>query len=217
MSKVTFSPPMSESKLTDASMPLRWKKCSLPSAASINPKPRSDTTFLMVPVDTVVSFALEQWMNVRSGSRERFLTTASACMRQASRDSTRTPLSRDRLWSPLLDVRTDLDQILQDFDWQASGRDLGRGVGRHLQRSQLTVIDVNALQAGIPPKLARRGLNEVRHTSAAVQLDPDRSYEMAYSLSPASRGGVPLAAPVVVHDVAPADELTVHPVENVTQ
>src|SRR5262249_42461127 len=73
------SPPMSELKLRDASIPLRWKKCSLPCAASINPKPRSDTTFLIVPVDTEASFALEHGINARSCSRERVLTTAGTC------------------------------------------------------------------------------------------------------------------------------------------
>src|SRR5215470_13555786 len=86
---MTFALPMSESKLTDASIPLRWKKYSLPSAASINPKPRSDTTFLIMPADTVVSFALEHGTSAQSCSRERVLTTARTCWTQADRHGIR--------------------------------------------------------------------------------------------------------------------------------
>src|ERR1700730_17973122 len=43
---VTLSPPRRESKL---STPSRWKKYSEPSDPAMNPKPRSDTSFLMVP------------------------------------------------------------------------------------------------------------------------------------------------------------------------
>src|SRR5450756_2146783 len=46
-SNVTFSPPLSESKLSTAS---RWKKYSFPSSAAMKPKPRSETSFLMVPL-----------------------------------------------------------------------------------------------------------------------------------------------------------------------
>ena len=53
-SKVTFSPPCSRSK--SPSIPLRWKKNSLPSSAAINPKPRSATSFLMVPVGISISY-----------------------------------------------------------------------------------------------------------------------------------------------------------------
>src|SRR5262249_17391668 len=134
---MTLSPPMSESKLTDASIPLRWKKYSLPSAASINPKPRSDTTFLMVPVETVVSFALEPGMSVRSCSGRWVLTTARTCRRQAGRHCTRLKIEQSSLRRPPnrpstgLDVRADLDEIPQHFDWQATRRDLGRRLGWH--------------------------------------------------------------------------------------
>src|SRR5207249_7450834 len=47
ISKETFSPPCSLSKLP--SVELRWKKYSLPSSAAMKPKPRSETIFLMVP------------------------------------------------------------------------------------------------------------------------------------------------------------------------
>src|SRR5579872_2426742 len=50
ISKLTRSPPASESKLTLESSPVRWKKYSFPSSAAMNPKPRSWTSFLMVPV-----------------------------------------------------------------------------------------------------------------------------------------------------------------------
>src|SRR5262249_41161067 len=50
-SNVTRSPPVSESKFSDVSMPVRWKKYSFPSSAAMTPNPRSDTTFLIVPWD----------------------------------------------------------------------------------------------------------------------------------------------------------------------
>src|SRR5439155_18154863 len=50
ISKLTRSPPASESKLTLESSPVRWKKYSLPSSAAMNPNPRSETSFLIVPV-----------------------------------------------------------------------------------------------------------------------------------------------------------------------
>src|SRR6202162_411629 len=50
ISKLTRSPPASESKFTLESRPVRWKKYSRPSSAAMNPKPRSETSFLMVPV-----------------------------------------------------------------------------------------------------------------------------------------------------------------------
>src|SRR5450756_933944 len=50
ISKLTRSPPASESKLTAESRPVRWKKYSRPSSAAMNPNPRSETNFLMVPV-----------------------------------------------------------------------------------------------------------------------------------------------------------------------
>src|SRR6185312_9020769 len=50
ISKLTRSPPARESKFTLESSPVRWKKYSRPSSAAMNPNPRSDTSFLMVPV-----------------------------------------------------------------------------------------------------------------------------------------------------------------------
>src|SRR5205823_13966423 len=58
ISKETFSPPCSLSKLP--SVALRWKKYSFPSSAAIKPKPRSETSFLMVPAGISISYALEQ-------------------------------------------------------------------------------------------------------------------------------------------------------------
>src|SRR4029079_2831904 len=59
ISNWTFSPPLRRSKSRDDVSPLRWKKYSFPSSAAMKPKPRSDTTFLMVPVVTVTSTLLE--------------------------------------------------------------------------------------------------------------------------------------------------------------
>src|SRR5215471_5184709 len=50
ISKLTRSPPARESKFTLESRPVRWKKYSFPSSAAMKPKPRSETSFLMVPV-----------------------------------------------------------------------------------------------------------------------------------------------------------------------
>jgi hypothetical protein len=50
ISNETRSPPASESKLTLESRPVRWKKYSLPSSAAMKPNPRSETSFLIVPV-----------------------------------------------------------------------------------------------------------------------------------------------------------------------
>src|SRR5437667_12814906 len=54
ISNWTFSPPWRPSK--SPSVPLRWKKYSCPSSALINPKPRSETRFLMVPVGISISY-----------------------------------------------------------------------------------------------------------------------------------------------------------------
>src|SRR5438094_8917506 len=54
ISNETFSPPWRPSK--SPSVPLRWKKYSCPSSALMNPKPRSETSFLMVPVGISISY-----------------------------------------------------------------------------------------------------------------------------------------------------------------
>src|SRR5690348_15326816 len=59
ISNETRSPPASESKLTLESRPVRWKKYSLPSSAAMKPNPRSETSFLMVPVGIVETPLLE--------------------------------------------------------------------------------------------------------------------------------------------------------------
>src|SRR5438132_9069235 len=55
ISKLTRSPPASESKLTLESRPVRWKKYSFPSSAAMKPKPRSETSFLIVPIGIEIS------------------------------------------------------------------------------------------------------------------------------------------------------------------
>src|SRR5256885_9181573 len=55
-------------------MPLRWKKNSFPSSAAINPKPRSATNFLMVPVGISISYI----------SRTKGLLNWRACSRNWS-------------------------------------------------------------------------------------------------------------------------------------
>src|SRR5262249_30878752 len=61
ISNWTFSPPVRRSKSSDGVSPLRWKKYSFPSSAAMKPKPRSETTFLMVPVVMATSTPLEPW------------------------------------------------------------------------------------------------------------------------------------------------------------
>ena len=50
ISNVTRSPPFRRSKSSEESSEFRWKKYSFVSSAAMKPKPRSATTFLMVPV-----------------------------------------------------------------------------------------------------------------------------------------------------------------------
>src|SRR6266566_2256735 len=59
ISKLTRSPPASESKFTLESRPVLWKKYSFPSSAAMKPNPRSETSFLMVPVGIDQSPLLE--------------------------------------------------------------------------------------------------------------------------------------------------------------
>src|SRR5438034_1803476 len=65
ISNWTFSPPWRPSK--SPSVPLRWKKYSCPSSALINPKPRSETSFLMVPVGISISYLSNGGANSSSG------------------------------------------------------------------------------------------------------------------------------------------------------
>src|SRR5215831_3738224 len=65
ISKLTRSPPARESKLTLESRPVRWKKYSRPSSAAMKPNPRSDTSFLMVPVGIYHSSSRKLVTNAR--------------------------------------------------------------------------------------------------------------------------------------------------------
>src|SRR6476661_8768792 len=56
---------MRRSKSRDDVRPSRWKKYSFPSSAAMKPKPRSETTFLIVPVVTVTSTLLSNEQNSR--------------------------------------------------------------------------------------------------------------------------------------------------------
>src|ERR1700704_4683829 len=70
ISKLTRSPPASESKFTLESSPVRWKKYSRPSSAAMNPKPRSETSFFMVPVGiSLLLFSKAFHANARALSR----------------------------------------------------------------------------------------------------------------------------------------------------
>src|SRR5215831_18860610 len=71
ISKLTRSPPASESKFTLESRPVRWKKYSRPSSAAMKPNPRSDTSFLMVPVGIYHSSSRKLVTNARP-FREEF-------------------------------------------------------------------------------------------------------------------------------------------------
>src|SRR2546425_13237861 len=69
ISKLTRSPPASESKFTLESRPDRWKKYSLPSSAAMKPNPRSWTSFLIVPVGIELSSSRKLVANARVLSR----------------------------------------------------------------------------------------------------------------------------------------------------
>src|SRR5437867_8788996 len=77
---VTLSPPRSESKF---STPSRWKKYSEPSDPAMKPKPRSDTSFLMVPsAIEAISLLLElSCGQVRRAVREELAPKRSAPQR----------------------------------------------------------------------------------------------------------------------------------------
>src|SRR5213593_4763570 len=71
ISKLTRSPPASESKLTLESRPVRWKKYSFPSSAAMNPNPRSETSFLMVPVGIPQKLLFSKASRERTGPFEK--------------------------------------------------------------------------------------------------------------------------------------------------
>ena len=82
--KSTFSPPRRRSKSREASRAPRWKKYSFSSSAEMNPKPRSATMRLMVPVVTGDLLVLpEQGLqNARPVRREEGVTTRSRATRR---------------------------------------------------------------------------------------------------------------------------------------
>src|SRR5712692_4854737 len=99
ISKLTRSPPARESKFTLESRPVRWKKYSFPSSAAMNPNPRSDTNFLIVPVGiSKLLFSKVNHANARVLSRRiddrgehrstcgrrNYLTTASSAPNRVS-------------------------------------------------------------------------------------------------------------------------------------
>src|SRR5207249_273229 len=88
MSKSTFSPPLMRSKSRDAWSALRWKKYSLPSSAVMKPKPRSEMTFLTVPVVTL-TFLLSRTGEQTHGPFEKRSTTRSTATHRGSRDTVR--------------------------------------------------------------------------------------------------------------------------------
>src|SRR6185436_6985143 len=71
MSNSTRSPPVRRSKSSEESRPPRWKKYSFSSSALMKPKPRSATTFLMVPVITVTSNTSRTWRADRTVRSKR--------------------------------------------------------------------------------------------------------------------------------------------------
>src|SRR5260370_4640670 len=90
ISNETFSPPCSPSK--SPSVPLRWKKYSCPSSALINAKPRSETSFLMVPVGISISYLSNGGANSTSGPvRDRSQPAVSTGASPAAKQYTRNP------------------------------------------------------------------------------------------------------------------------------
>src|SRR2546425_13343579 len=96
ISNETFSPPWRPSK--SPSVPLRWKKYSCPSSALINPKPRSGTSFLMLPVNI-------WYLHIPSRDAER----TRASVREGTDDHERVPLT---LGSRLIVARRVTDLFL---------------------------------------------------------------------------------------------------------
>src|SRR5689334_18279978 len=71
MSNSTRSPPVRRSKSSEESRPPRWKKYSFSSSALMKPKPRSATTFLMVPVVILTSNTSRTWRADRTVRSKR--------------------------------------------------------------------------------------------------------------------------------------------------
>ena len=81
ISNVTRSPPTRRSKSSEESRPPRWKKYSFASSAVMKPKPRSATTFLMVPVvmrtsNTSRTGTAERTVRSRRGSTTRSIVAS---------------------------------------------------------------------------------------------------------------------------------------------
>src|SRR6266702_6304590 len=100
ISNETFSPPWRPSK--SPSVPLRWKKYSCPSSALINPKPRSETSFLMVPVGISISYLSNGGANSTGGPvREDRSLRVSAGASPATHSIPRTSGAYSRRLGPL--------------------------------------------------------------------------------------------------------------------
>src|SRR5579859_5750432 len=94
ISKLTRSPPARESKFTLESRPVRWKKYSLPSSAAIKPNPRSETSFLMVPVG-IALLLFSKACHERTGPFEK-IPTAANIARHPGDEITLPPKRRPR-------------------------------------------------------------------------------------------------------------------------
>src|SRR6478752_4928057 len=127
MSNWTFSPPMRRSKSRDDVRPSRWKKYSFPSSAAMKPKPRSETTFLMVPVVTMTSTLLERTTadarSVRGGSTTR---STPPMWGEASSYPACRPNERAK---PVCAPPRDLGRPRVDFDGFIAGAE-NRGLAR---------------------------------------------------------------------------------------
>jgi len=102
-SKVTRSPPTRRSKSSDPWRPVPWKKYSLASSAAMKPKPRSEITFLTVPVATLTSTLPEQNCSHARSAQEGTTTRSTAPLRGGAQESSaggesdlRGPTSRPR-------------------------------------------------------------------------------------------------------------------------
>src|SRR5207247_29575 len=142
----TFSPPMRRSKSIEGSTPLRWKKYSFASSALMKPKPRSATTFLMVPVVTLTS------------TSSRTTTTNARSVREGDRPhGARHATWRDQKSST--HVRTVRSLT---FDLPASQRDPGGEPGGRLVRLR-------------PPRGDERPIHQLRSADLTTTGTSDRA------------------------------------------
>src|SRR5215831_8566315 len=158
-SNVTRSPPVSESKFSDVSMPERWKKYSFPSSAAMKPNPRSDTTFLIVPWD-IKKLPFSNNLPERTGLFEK----------RSFRDHTRTRPLADAWW--IVPEPWASQTFPPTLPSTARG---GRGSGQALARAGQGVVEQAAHDAAADPDAhARDQPAAPAQPATGEQVEPDQ-------------------------------------------